>query len=99
MFDLLALNKLGSADIVFFIVLAAIIVLCIGVYFLIPVINKKQYKELRDNLKKRELAFKSNVRRTDGTTTVASDLPVASDEQEPDAFDDTPADSTNDEEK
>lgn len=61
MFDsLLLLNKLGSVDIGFFVACAAIIVLIVAVYFLIPVFNKKQYQEQRDNLKKREDAFKSN---------------------------------------
>ncbi len=72
MLGLLALNPLNKTDIIFFVVIAAIIVLCIGVYFLIPVINKKQYKEMRENLKKREVAFKSNVQRTDGSPAVFS---------------------------
>lgn len=43
MFDsLLLLNKLGSVDIGFFVACAAIIVLIVAVYFLIPVFNKKQ---------------------------------------------------------
>lgn len=69
-FSFLALNPLNSTDIIFFIVLAVIVVLCIAVYFLIPVINKKQYQEMRDNLKKREAAFRSNVKRTDGSPSV-----------------------------
>lgn len=61
MFDsLLLLNKLGSVDIGFFVACAVIIVLIVAVYFLIPVFNKKQYQEQRDNLKKREDAFRSN---------------------------------------
>lgn len=61
MFDsLLLLNKLGSVDIGFFVACAAIIVLIVAVYYLIPVFNKKQYREQRDNLKKREDAFRSN---------------------------------------
>lgn len=83
MLDLLALNPLNQTDIIFFIVLAVIVVLCVGVYFLIPVFNKKQYKELRDNLEKREVAFKSNIRRTGG----------ASAEQESAEEELTPADS------
>ena len=54
---LAALNPLRSVDIVFFVVIAAIIVLVVAVYFLIPVINRKQYKEMRENLNKREVAF------------------------------------------
>ena len=45
--------------------------ICVGVYFLIPVLNKKQYREQRENLKKREAAFQSNIRRTDGSTATA----------------------------
>ena len=71
MLALLELNKLKSTDIVFFIVLAVIVVLCIGVYFLIPVFNKKQYKEQRDNLRKREVAFKSNISRSDAPASGA----------------------------
>ncbi len=68
MLSLKALNSfaLNPTDIVFFIVLAVIVVLCVAFYFLIPVINKKQYREQRENLKKREVAFKSNIKRTDG---------------------------------
>ena len=74
MLGLLALNDLKTTDIIFFIALAAIIVIVIAVYFLIPVFNKKQYKEQRDNLKKREVAFKSNIQRTDGKTSVEDDV-------------------------
>ena len=63
MLSLLAeLNKLPIVDIVFFIVLGVIIVICVAIYFLIPVINKKQYQEMRDNLNKREIAFKANLK-------------------------------------
>lgn len=55
------LNKLGPIDIIFFVVCAVIIVAIVGVYFLIPVFKRKQYQEQRDNLKKREEAFKSNL--------------------------------------
>lgn len=102
MLGLLALNSLSSTDIVFFIVLAVIIVICIGVYFLIPVINKKQYRELRENLKKREAAFKSNVQRTDGTPIFVDD-PTEEENfpAEPTVTfsDDMPLDPTEDEEK
>lgn len=102
MLGLLALNSLSSTDTIFFIVLAAIIVLCIGVYFLIPVINKKQYRELRDNLKKREAAFKSNVQRTDGAPIFVDDPSEEEDlpaEQIMTFSDDMPLDPTEDEEK
>ncbi len=54
------INELKPVDIVFFIICVAIVAIGIGVYFLIPVFNKKQYQEQRDNLRKREEAFKSN---------------------------------------
>lgn len=73
--NLLLLNALGPIDIIFFVVCAAIIVVIVAVYFLIPVFNKKQYKEQRENLKKREDAFKSNKKTTvgleDGLESVA----------------------------
>jgi len=55
------INALGPVDVVFFIVCAVLIAAIVGIYFLIPVINKKQYQEQRENLKKREEAFKSNA--------------------------------------
>ena len=60
MLRILAANSLPTADIVFFIVLAAIIAIAVAFYFLIPVFNKKQFKEQRENLKKREESFKAN---------------------------------------
>lgn len=56
------INNLKPVDIVFFIVCIAIVAIGVGIYFLIPVFNKKQYQEQRDNLRKREEAFKSNVK-------------------------------------
>ena len=56
-----ALNQLKRVDKAFFIICAVIIVLIVAFYFLIPVFNKKLYQEQRDNLKKREAAFKSNL--------------------------------------
>ena len=93
MLGLLALNPLNKTDIIFFVVIAAIIVLCIGVYFLIPVINQKQYKEMRENLKKREVAFKSNVQRTDGSPAVFS-APAEEDEQDQAPADDESIEQT-----
>lgn len=58
---LCAVNKLKDVDKAFFIICAVIIVLIVAVYFLIPVFNKKFYQEQRDNLHKREAAFKSNL--------------------------------------
>ena len=70
MLQLLAeLNKLGPIDIGFFVACALIVVAIVVIYFLIPVFNKKQYQEQRDNLKKREVAFKANLNATDATNT------------------------------
>ncbi len=60
MLDQLALNDLKPVDIMFFVILGVLVALAVAVYFLIPLFNKKQYKEQRENLHKREVAFKSN---------------------------------------
>lgn len=70
----LLLNALGSVDIAFFMVCLGIIVAIVAVYFLIPVFNKSQYEERRNNLRKREAAFKkSNADRLTGETAYVSD--------------------------
>ena len=63
---LAALNKLRSVDVMLFCIIGGIIALCVLIYFLIPVINKKQYQEMRDNLKRREVAF--NAAKQSGET-------------------------------
>lgn len=63
MLRLLALNPLEGVDIALFIALGAVILIGVAVYFLIPIFNKKQYKEQRENLKKREVAFKANTQK------------------------------------
>ena len=73
MLDLLALNPLSGTDTAFFIILAVIVVAIVAIYFLIPVFNKKQYQEQRDNLKKREAAFKANLQ--DHADTPSSEAP------------------------
>jgi len=55
------LNKLKSADVTFFIVCIAIVVVIIAIWLLIPVFNKRQYKDQRDSLRQREAAFRSNI--------------------------------------
>ncbi len=72
MVNLLAINSLGSVDIIFFVVIAVLIALAVGIYFLIPVLNKKQYQEQRDNLHKREEAFNASVKST--TTSEDGDV-------------------------
>ena len=60
MLGFLAAFKMPAWDVGFFVACGVIIGLIVGIYFLIPVFNKKQYQEQRDNLKKREAAFKAN---------------------------------------
>lgn len=43
-----------DADIIFFSILAAIVVASVLIYFLIPVFNKKKYKQAREALAARE---------------------------------------------
>lgn len=59
------LNTLKDADVIFFIVCISVICLIIGIYFLIPVFNKKQYKDQRDRLRKREATFRANLKLED----------------------------------
>ncbi len=56
----LLLNALGKVDRAFFLICLAIVVVIIAVYFLTPVFRKSQYEERRENLRKREAAFKSS---------------------------------------
>lgn len=71
---LFADNKSGSGlpsiDIWFFVICALIVVAIVAIYYLIPVFNKKKYQGQRENLEKREAAFKAN--RADSTTEEAS---------------------------
>ena len=72
MLRLLALNSLGAWDVGFFVACGLIVVAIVAVYFLIPVFNKKQYQEQRDNLKKREVAFKANMKVDDAEAPAES---------------------------
>ena len=54
------LEALKIHDIIFFTAIAAFIGLCVLLYFLIPVLNKKKYKEAREEYRKREEVFKKN---------------------------------------
>ena len=65
-------SPLPEVDLWFFIICAAIVVAIVAIYFLIPVFNKKKYKEQRDNLAKREAAFKANRTDYNGQTTSAT---------------------------
>lgn len=64
------LNALGPVDTIFFLVCLGIVVLIVAIYFLIPIFNKSQYEERRENLRKREAAFKKG--RTDDNQVGAS---------------------------
>lgn len=55
------LNALGRVDRTFFIICGVIVVVLVAIYFLMPVINRKQYEQARENLKKREASFKGNL--------------------------------------
>ena len=70
------LNSLGAVDIGFFVACGVIIAACIAVYFLIPVFNKKQYQEMRDNLKRREVAFKANLKGAEEDADATADTAV-----------------------
>lgn len=74
---LMSLNQLKKTDIIFFVCCAVAIALAVAVYFLIPVFNKKQYQEQRDNLRKREEAFKANKK--SAVVEVATDENVLND--------------------
>lgn len=76
------LNALKSTDIIFFICCIAAVGIAIGIYFLIPVINKKQYQEQRENLRKRENAFKANKKATVQSETQIDDATIVSPTQE-----------------
>lgn len=76
------LNALKSTDIIFFICCIVAVGIAIGVYFLIPVINKKQYQEQRENLRKRENAFKANKKATVQLETPTDDATIVSPTQE-----------------
>lgn len=56
------LNSLKRPDIIFLVICIVVIVLIVAIYFLIPVFKHKQLKEQRENLRKRESAFRSNIK-------------------------------------
>ena len=56
------LNTLKSPDITFLIICIVVIALIVLICFLIPVIKHKQLKEQRENLRKRESSFRSNIK-------------------------------------
>ena len=78
----LKLNPISATDLWFFILCGVIVAVIIAVYFLIPVFNKKQYQEMRDNLNKREVAFKANFKgkETEVSTDTSEENTAQSDE-------------------
>ncbi|MCR5786859.1 MAG: hypothetical protein K6G28_04090 [Acholeplasmatales bacterium] len=54
------MNTLKSIDIIFFAIILVIIVASIGIYFLIPVLNKKKYEQARAQLSERERIYFEN---------------------------------------
>ena len=55
------LFSLGKVDTIFLFVIIGVILVGVGIYFLIPILNRKQYQQMRENLAKREAAFKSTA--------------------------------------
>lgn len=55
------LNQIGKVDLTFLLIVIGAIVLAVAFYFMIPLFRRKQYKEARENLRKREEAFKAST--------------------------------------
>ena len=77
----LKLNPISATDLWFFILCGVIVAVIIAVYFLIPVFNKKQYQEMRDNLHKREVAFKANIKASSDSVEVTAEVADSETEQ------------------
>ena len=90
MLRLLALNPLGSTDIWFFVLCGVIVAAIVGIYFLIPLFNKKQYQEQRENLKKREAAFKANLKVEEDVAVEETTEPAVADTVEQEQTTDEP---------
>ena len=54
------LLELPAVDVIFFTFLLVLVLIAVALYFLIPVFNKKKYKQARDEYKAREEAFRKN---------------------------------------
>ena len=65
------LNSLGKVDLTFLLIVIGAIVIAVAFYFLIPLFRRKQYKEARENLKKREEAFRAAT----GSATLSAHTP------------------------
>ena len=64
------LNSLRTPDVVFFILIGVVVAICIAIYFLIPIIKRKEYAERRENLKKREEVFRANLKNLQAESVV-----------------------------
>ena len=62
------LNQIGKVDLPFLLIVIGAIVLAVAFYFMIPLFRRKQYKEAREHLRKREEAFKAST----GSATLSS---------------------------
>ena len=54
------LNRLGPVDTTFFTLVGVAIVIAVLIYFLYPLIFAKKFKQQREDLRRREAAFKAN---------------------------------------
>lgn len=63
------LFKITTPDLIFFIILLVIIGVFALVYFLTPIVKRKQFAEARANLKKREETFRANLKKLGADTT------------------------------
>lgn len=52
-------------DWLFLIIVCVIIAVCVGLYFIMPIINHKKYEQQRAELKKREEIFIANQKAKD----------------------------------
>lgn len=75
------INSLGGVDIAFFIISGVAILLLIGLYFLIPLLNSKQYAAQRENLKKREIEFNANLQKNKELREAKIQAEIAKDAQ------------------
>lgn len=55
------LKTVKTVDIVFFVLIGVAILICVGIYFLMPIIKRREYREQREALAKREETFKANL--------------------------------------
>lgn len=47
-------------DWLFLIIVCVVIAVCVGLYFIVPILNHKKYEQQRADLKKRGETFKAN---------------------------------------